>query len=175
MSHKYFNRFQHEISTCKTTLHKPAMMIYGPQNIACIIGNLIENVFFIPRWKDQLNTSVVEQKADTRLLSLSRDSQLSGLISALRRREHRVQSTEYPPAVVIVLTGLLKNVLAPASLSLSILCIWRVTGWRPLIVPHSELRASYSGDSSCSRQGAGDAPPAPHLLPGLLFTPSCPN
>ena len=98
MSHKYFNRFQHEISTCKTTLHKPAMMIYGPQNIACIIGNLIENVFFIP-WEDQLqhNKSVVEQKADTRLrtpggagnpcFSLSRDSlELARLISALQRR-----------------------------------------------------------------------------------------
>ena len=81
MSHKYFNRFQHEISTCKTTLHKPAMMIYGPQNIACIIGNLIENVFFIP-WEDQLqhNKSVVEQKADTRSQSSLRGELSSSLL-----------------------------------------------------------------------------------------------
>ena len=70
----------------------------------------------------------MEQKADTRLSLTGVEallvSLLSRLISALRRREW---SMEYPPEVVIVLTGLLKNVLA-ASSPLCILCIWRVTG-----------------------------------------------
>ena len=66
----------------------------------------------------------MEQKADTRL-SLSGVeallvSLLSRLISALRRREW---SMEYPPEVVIVLTGLLKNVLA-ASSPLSVFCVF---------------------------------------------------
>ena len=69
----------------------------------------------------------MEQKADTRL-SLSGVeallvSLLSRLISALRSREWSEWSMEYPPEVVIVLTGLLKNVLA-ASSPLSVFCVF---------------------------------------------------
>lgn len=131
MSHKYFNRFQHEISTCKTTLHKPAMMIYGPQNIACIIGNLIENVFFIP-WEDQLqhNKSVVEQKADTRLL-------VSWLSRALQAHFRTPAPGErgVSPSSCDCSNRISKNCISCCLplLSPSIVCIWRGTGGRPLI------------------------------------------
>ena len=183
MSYKYFNRFQHEIFTCKTTPHEPAMMIYGPQNIACIIGNLIGNVFFIP-WKDQFqhNKSVVEQKADTRL-SVSLRGRGSPCLSSLQAHfrtpalgmEYRVS-----PRSCDCSNRITKKCISCLPL-LSVFCVfggWREatidSHWEPHI--HSGPGAAAPSLVSPGRRHAT----CPLLLglltpPASLLTPSCPN